>query len=642
MFDLFRSRDKAMRYVLGTLLGLVALSLVVTLIPGFGMPGSAPEQVVAEIGDQQLTLREVQNTIQGALRGREIPPQMVQMYVPQMVDRMIAERAIAYQAERLGFKITDEELASAIRSMLAQYFPNGNPTQQEYQRFLQGQNLTVSEFERNVRANLLLLRLQNIAMEGAVVSPAEIETEYRRRNDKIKVEYVKWTPPADLRSQAVVTPEEMQMYYNSQKAQFTTEEKRSFTVLIADEAKIGATIQQPEAELRASYNQNLDRFRTPERARTRHILIKTTDKSPAEQAAAQKKAKDLLEQLRKGADFAELAKKNSEDPGSAAKGGDLDWVTRGQMVPPFEKAVFSLPVKQISDLVTTEYGLHIVQVLEREQARVKPFEEVRDQLASDNRREAVFNRMQQVIEQARAELARNPGNADQVASRLGLSVYKVDKAGRGTSIPEIGTSADLEANVAGLRAGEVSQVVQVGPSKLAVAAVTQVFPARPSEFAEVQDQIRETLISQKTAQAGDMRRKQVTDALKAAGGNMQAAAKVAGSEIKSTDFFNVEGAAEGIGSASHLAEGFRKGTGTVVGPFTVGTDVFLARVVEKQNADPGKLASERESLMLAVKRQRAAERKELFEDGLVAQLVREGKVKKYQENIARLMQNFRG
>jgi peptidyl-prolyl cis-trans isomerase D len=322
MFDLFRSRAKAVRYLLGALLGLVALSLVITLIPGYGTPSAPSEQVVAEIGGEALTVREVQSTIQSALRGRQIPPEMLQFYVPQFVDQMITERAVAYQAQRMGFKVTDEELANAIRSMVAQYFP-GEIKQDEYARFLAQQGLSIQEFERNVRQNLLRLRLENIALEGAVVTPDEVEKEYRRKNDKVKLEYIKWTPPADLRSQVTLTDADLRGFYESQKAQFTVPEKRSFHLLIADEAKVGASFQIPEAELRAAYTAQIDKYRTGDRVKIRHILIKTTEKSPAEQAAAETKAKDLLKQIRGGADFAELAKKNSDDPGS--------WTNRAEL-----------------------------------------------------------------------------------------------------------------------------------------------------------------------------------------------------------------------------------------------------------------------------------------------------------------------
>lgn len=640
MFDLFRSRDKFVRYLLGGLLGLVALSLVITLIPGYGTPGAAREQVVAEIGGQALTVREVQTTIQSALRGRQVPSEMVQFYVPQLVDQMITERAVAYQAERMGFKVSDEELANAIRSMVAQYFP-GDIKQEEYSRFLAQQGLSIPEFERNVRQNLLLLRLQNIALEGALVTPQEVEQEFQRRNNKIKVEYIKWTAPTDLKSQVNLSEADLKGFFETQKGQFTIPEKHSFNILIADEAKIGATFQVPDSELQAAYNSSIDRFRTPERVKVRHILIKTVGKNAAEQAAAEGKANDLLKQLRGGADFAELAKKNSEDPGSAVKGGDLDWVTRGQMVANFEKTAFSLAPKQLSDVIKTEYGFHIVQVTEKEQAHVKPFAEVKDQLATERKREAVFNRMQQMADQARAELQKDPKAAAQIAQKYGMSEYRVEKHAPGESVPEIGTSQELENSLSGVRAGQVSPVVQVAPTKLAVAAVTDVTPSHPAELAEVEGQVRERMTAMRVQQLVDQRRQQTLATLKSAT-DLKAAAKQLGSEIKTTDFFAVEGTAEGIGAGSQLTEGFSKPVGSMVGPIAIGDQVILAKVVEKQNADMSKLAAEREAIVLALKRKRAAERKELFEDGLLTQLLKEGKVKKYPETINRVVQSYRG
>ena len=644
MFDLFRSRDKAVRYLLGALLGLVAVSMVITLIPGFGM-GSAPqEQVVAQIGRDSLTTREVQTTIQGALRGRQIPPEMVQFYVPQLIDQMITERAVAYQASQMGFKVSDEELANAIRSMLTQYFPNGDITQQGYAQFLSSQGLTVDEFERNIRQNLLLLRLQNLALEGAIVTPSEVQEEYRRKNDKIKVQYVKYTPPTDLRSGVTATPEEIRAYYNSQKAQFTTPEKRSLVLLIADEAKIGATVQVPEQELRAAYSSNIDQYRTPERVHVRHILIKTTDKSKEDVAKAEAKANDLLKQIRAGADFAKLAKENSDDPGSAQKGGDLDWVTRGQTVPNFENSAFSLKPNEISNVIKTEYGYHILQVLGKEQAKVKSFEEVKDQIAAERKRQAVFDRMQQVMDQARAELAKTPANAEQIATKYGLTIETVEKHGSGESIPEVGTSTEVENALTGLKQGEVSPVFQIAQNKLGVVEITQVFPSHPAELADVEKDIRERLIAQKTQQIANQKVKEATDKLKAgaAGGDLVALAKQVGGEVKTSDLFTSEGAAEGIGSASYLAEGFSKPVGSTVGPFTVGNNVFLAKVVEKQPADMSKLPAERESIVLALKRKHAQERKEMFEDGLMAELIKQGKVKKYQDTITRIVQGYRG
>jgi len=173
MFDLFRSRDKAVRYLLGGLLGLVALSMVITLIPGYGSATRAPEQVIAEVGKEQITVREVQTTLQGMMRNKSIPPEMVQLYIPQLVDQMINERALAYQAKRMGFEVSEAETANAIRSVLSQLFPTGEFNKEVYERFLSEQGLTIGEFESNIAKNLLVLKLRNIALDVSWLAPTK-------------------------------------------------------------------------------------------------------------------------------------------------------------------------------------------------------------------------------------------------------------------------------------------------------------------------------------------------------------------------------------------------------------------------------------------------------------------------------------
>ena len=188
MFDLFRSRDKAVRYLLGGLLGIVALSMVVTLIPGYGTPSQNREMVVAEVGKDQITVRQVQSVMQNVVRSRRVPQEMIPHYVPQLIDQMITERAMAYQADRMGFRVSDEEVANAIRSMLPQMIGGGEFDRNLYTRYLQQQGLTVDEFERNIRTNLLLLRVaehrarrrdRNSRGSRAGVSPEERQGQGR-------------------------------------------------------------------------------------------------------------------------------------------------------------------------------------------------------------------------------------------------------------------------------------------------------------------------------------------------------------------------------------------------------------------------------------------------------------------------------
>ncbi|MEO8127135.1 MAG: peptidyl-prolyl cis-trans isomerase [Bryobacteraceae bacterium] len=640
MFDLFRSRDKAVRYLLGGLLGLVALSMVITLIPGIGSTPRAPEQVVAEIGKESLTVREVQTTLQGMMRNKSIPPEMVQLYVPQLVDQMINERALAYQAKRMGFEVTDAETANAIRSVLTQLFPTGEFNKDIYERFLSDQGLTVNEFENNIAKNLLVLKLRNIALEGVVVSPQEVASEYHRRNDKIKLEYVMFDP-AKVKSQVTTTPQEEQEYYSKNKGRFMTNEKRSFDVLTADEAKVAASIELPEAELRKVYDSNKDKYRTPERVNERHILISTMNKPKEEQAKLEAKAADVLKQLRAGGDFAELAKKNSDDPGSAQKGGDLGWVTRGQMVKPFEEASFSLKPKEISGLVKTDYGLHIIQVMQKEEARIKPFDEVKGELAASLKKQTVFDRMQGMVEKARAALTKNPQQAEQIARENNLTFQRVVNHGPNESLPEFGTSKEVDTAVAALKVNEVSPVFQIGQDKLAVAVETAITPVRQGEFAEMEPEVKKQLITEKTQKLAQEKTVEYTAKMKAGGSDLKALAKSLGLEVKSTMPFNRDGAADGIGPASYLEEAFTKPVGATVGPVTVDNKLFFCKVDEVIPADMKEFAAKRDDMLLALKKRKSNERKELFEDGLVTQLVKEGKIKKYPEVIQRLGSSYR-
>jgi Parvulin-like peptidyl-prolyl isomerase len=640
MFDVFRSRDKAVRYLLGAILGFVALSMVVTLIPGYGTPSKGSEQVVAEVNKEPITVREVQMTLQSALKNKSIPPEMIPHYVPQLIDQMISDRAIAYQAKRMGFQVTDEDVARAIRSMLQPLFQGGEFNKEVYAQFLARQGLTIPEFEGNIAKNLLLLKLQNIALEGVIVTPAEIEKEYHRRKDKVKVDYVVFQA-SKVKPQVTVTREEALEYFNKNRANFMVPEKRSFQMILADEAKIAASLNVPDAELKAIYDKNIEKYRTQERVRVRHILIKTLDKPKEELPKLEAKANDLLKQIKGGADFAELAKKNSEDPGSAVKGGDLDWVTRGQMVKPFEDAAFSLKPKEISNVVKTQYGFHIVQVTEKEPGRVKPFEEVKSELASESKKRMVYDKMQSAIEQARVALTKNPAQAEQIASQLGLFYQKVDRVTGNDAIPEVGANAELANALGSLKPGQVSPVLQVAANKLAVVEVTAVEPGKPAEFAEVQANVEQMLTGVKSQALAQQKLREATEKFKASNGDLKQLAQSMGLEVKSTAPFGHEDAAEGIGPAAYLNEAFEKPVGTTIAPITIGDQVFLCKVTEKTVADPRQMGSERAAMLMGIKSRKASERKELFEDGLITQLIKEGKIKKNEETIRRITAAYR-
>jgi peptidyl-prolyl cis-trans isomerase D len=273
MFDLFRSRDKAVRLLLSGLLLLVALSMITYLIPNYGSGDRGQEAVVAQIGKDTITLREAQLAIQNTMRNRSVPPNLASIYVPQLLDQMITERTMAYEARRLGIQVSEEDTSNAIRLMLPQLFPDGKFVGKDaYAAMLAQQNITIPEFEDDIARQILINRLREVAIEGTVVSDAEIQKEFRTRNDKVKVQYVKLSPEK-LKSGVQITPAELKNYYDKNRAMFPVPEKRSLAILVLDQAKLEQSVTPSDADLRRAYDTNKDNFRTPERVKVRHILL---------------------------------------------------------------------------------------------------------------------------------------------------------------------------------------------------------------------------------------------------------------------------------------------------------------------------------------------------------------------------------
>jgi peptidyl-prolyl cis-trans isomerase D len=552
---------------------------------------------------------------------------------------MIAERAVAYQASKMGFSISEEELGNALRSMLGNILQGGFD-KERYTAFLAQQNMTVADFEGNVRKQMLLTKLRNIVLEGVVVTPDEIEAEYRRRNEKVKLDYISFNTE-NLKKQVTVAPEDLEKFFNANKAAFRMPEKRSFEVLVANEEKVGASINLSEDELRKLYASNLDRYRTGERVMARHILLMTQNKSADDTKKLEAKAADLLKQVKGGADFAELAKKNSDDPGSAPKGGDLGWVTKGQMVPNFENTAFSLKKGETSNVIKTEYGFHIVQVTDREDARVKPFDEIKAELATESKKQLVFDRMQSSIEQARAALVKSPSSGAQIAQQFNLNHYVVQNAGSGDPIQEIGINAEFAGSMYGLQKGGVTPAITAPGNKVAIGVLTGITPSRGAELAEVTDQIRAQVLEVKARELLTAKGAELARSMAEAGVDLAKLAKTMGGELKTTAEFGRDGAAEGIGDAAYFADAFVKPVGTIIGPVTMPEQIVVARVAAKVEADLAKLATEREGLVSALKGRKSQERKDLFEDGLVHRLVEQGKIKINTEAIKKLQNSYR-
>jgi peptidyl-prolyl cis-trans isomerase D len=391
------------------------------------------------------------------------------------------------------------------------------------------------------------------------------------------------------------------------------------------------------------YTQSLDSFRTPERVKVRHILLKTEGKSASDDAKIKAKAEDLLKQIRGGADFAALAKKNSEDVSSGANGGELPgFVARGQTVPEFEKVAFSLKPGQASDLVKTQYGYHIIQVLQHEDARLRPFEEAKTELMVQAKKQIASDAMNKISDTAQAALQKDPEHPEKVAADLNMQLVRVNGYVAGQPIKEIGPSPDFDQAVPTMKKGEASQLLALPDNRVMLALVTDVVPSRPEKFEEVQNQIRDTMVQNRLTMAVQNHARELVEKAKSMGGDLAKAAKAMGLEAKTSSEIDRSGSIEGLGSASYIQEGFARPDGTVIGPISTPDATVVAKVLQHVEPDLSKLPEQRVTLLDELKSQKARDRNSLFEAGLRDALVKQGKIKIHQDVINRLLAGFRG
>jgi peptidyl-prolyl cis-trans isomerase D len=640
MFDLFRSREKSVRILLGGLLLLVALSMLTYLVPTYNQGGSsASDGVIASVGGDTITLLDMQKVIQGTLRNKQLPQSAVATFIPQMVQEAINDRALAYEANQLGLQVSAADVATTIRQTLPTLFPDGKFVGRDvYAAMLAQQDMSIGEFEADLKRQILVNRLREVAVEGTVVTPQEIEAEYKKKNEKIKIQYVKLLSDK-LKAEATPNADEIQKYYQANAARYTTPERKNLVVLVADQAKLMQSVNPTDNELQAAYNMNKQSFQTPERVQVVHILVNTQNKTGDEEAKLKAKAEDLLKQVRSGANVTELVKKYSDDPGKVQNNGEY-WVQQDSgMVPEFKAAAFRLKPGE-SDIVKTTYGYHVMKVLKHEDAHLRTFDEVKGELAAQWKTQRVANMMQQISDKVQADLQKDSTHPDAVAAKYNMQVIRADNYTTGGTVPEVGVNADFDQSVAGLKQGDVSQPVALPGNKLAVAVVSAVVPARQQTLEESRDSIKDTLTGTRLSRLVMEKAQELMNRAKSTGGDLEKAAKSMGFEVKTSDEFGRTGTVEGIGTATYLQDGFRTPNGGLLGPVALPDGQLVAKVLNHITPDMAQFEAQRAQIRDDLKSQKARDRNALFEAGVRDALIKSGKLKVNQQMLQKLISTY--
>ncbi len=365
------------KIILGGILVVICVMMIITLVPGgmFGdyfNGGLTESGVLARVGDQPIALTEVNQQARmmarQQFRGQAVPPQLMPYLLQRAADNLLSQKALAYEAERMGLGVDNQELVEYLHQgqMGQVFFPGGNFIgQQAYEDFVQNQfGLSVAQFEHEMKAQMAEQKLLQTVTAVVSVGDKEIQEEVGRQGTKVKFDYAVLTLD-DVKKQINPSETELRAFYDANKQQLVNAipEKRKARYVVIDDARLEDKIQVSDGDLQGYYSQHQDQYRIPETVTVRHILIKT----PAPGAdgkvdqkgidAAKAKAQDIQKQLKGGADFGDLAKKYSEDPGSAQNGGLLPPITRGRTVAEFEQAAY--PCAERSDHKHNPYQLRL-------------------------------------------------------------------------------------------------------------------------------------------------------------------------------------------------------------------------------------------------------------------------------------------
>jgi peptidyl-prolyl cis-trans isomerase D len=623
-----QDRNRWVKVAMAVILGIIIFTMVITLIPGL-MNGTTDQasspDTIASVGDKSISIVDFQQEYEQDMRNQQVPPMLAPVYKKQVLDAMIFQRALEYEGDRLGIRVTPEEQTERIKELLPTAWSGSTWLRDRYPAEVQAKyQMSVEQFESLLKDAMLQDKFHQMVTDGITVTPQEIAQEFMWRNDKIKIDYVV-VKPGDLASTIHPSDADLSAYFTKNSAKYQLPQRRSARYALLDLGKLRAGTQVDDATLRAYYNQHIDEYKVENRVHVEHILFKTIGKTDAETAEIRQKAEDVLKQAKHGGNFEDLAKKNSEDDATKAKGGDLGWIVEGQTVPEFQQVAFSLPKGQISDLVKTQYGFHIIKVIDHENAHTRPFEEVRDSILQPVLEQKVNTEANDISNQMAAAVRQsNRQSIDDIARKFNLETGDSALVAQTDPILPLGTSPELHAALFSLRAGELSQPIQI-ESGFVIVTPKEIQQAHQAMLDEVKDRV---IADYQKEKALDLARNRAADLAKQAQGGADFAktAKSLDLTVKSSDSFARAGSIPDVGTAKPFGAAFKMANGQVGGPVLTGENWVVYRVVAHDVPNPDDLAKQRDDIQQQLLQNKQGAAFEAFHKELIDRLTKEKKL----------------
>ena len=611
------------------IIAAASVGMVVYLIPGLYSLGAPSEGTYAVVyphwysrffsAGAEVTQQQVETVAQQDLEQRSPQyasnPIILRFYEQQVGTQLVQQQVLLQVAQRFGIHVSDDDVRQYLHTgaLGATLFPNGQFIGQDaYADLIATRlNMSVKQFESEIKTDIAIRRLQALVTAPVTVSDKEVRDAYLKQNLKIKFDYAVLSSDS-LRSQINPTDAELEAYFKSNAARYATAipEQRKITYFAFTTDDLPGGVPQPtQQQIQQYYNDHKSQFMVPEEADSRHILISVPPNADAKTvAAAQAKAESILKQLQNGADFAALAKKYSDDPGSKDKGGELGYVTRGTMVPSFDNAIFTQPIGKLT-IVRSQYGFHIVQVEGRHPAHQQALSDVLPDIQATLIRNQTAAAETQYAQQLTNEADKN--GLAKTAEAHHLQVVTTPPVSQQGTIPALPDSSQLLSKAFAANPGAPPQSAATGEG-YAIFQVTGVVAAHAPTFAEwkskvlsdYRDQRLPALIAQKTKELAD-RAQSMNDLAKAA--------KAVGAKMETSDLVTQSDQVPDLGAVGQVApQLFKLNVGNISGPIVTQNGGVVVKIVDKQEPTPAEIAANLDQTRDALLAQQRADAFNIF------------------------------
>lgn len=616
MLKTFRENFKHLKWVLWAVIAVFILFVFVDWGMGSASRGVEGGDVAAKVGGHRITAGEFQREFRETedryrqMYGKAWTPELAKaLNLPaQVLSGMIDRRLFRDEAEHLSLTATDEEVRARVLRM-----PDGQGKplfvrdgvyvgDAAYRRMLSSVGLTPHEFEAQTREQIVLEKLNRFYSESVFVSDADLEEDFSSRSVKAKVSYALLA--AAPGGAPVVTDAEAEAFYRKDPTAFREGEKRKAGYLLVERDRVRGSVAVTDQDVASEYNANSESYRKKEEVQVRHVLFKS-DASPAQDAAAKAKADAALARLRKGADFAALAKAESEDPGSKESGGSLGSFPRGRMVKEFEDAAFAAAPGTLAGPVKTPFGWHVIRVEGKTPERVQPLFEAAPAIRSRLTEQRAAEEARRLAQELSDRLARGkatPADLKKLASPS-VTFAETDFLARGDAVPVLGPVPAFTDALFGLKEGGSSEPVST-PRGEAVLTIAGIRPAGTPSFAEVKSKVIGELARRRQEEATVAA---VKGAMASGGSLAQVAAKL-GVKVEAPEAFGRSGPVQGLGAPRAFLDAvFAAAPGTLGGPVVIpGRGAAVFQVAEKTAFDRAAFEAQREQARDRLKNQRSS------------------------------------